>query len=315
MAYLGNILNKLLERNVDCSSDSAKPCKNCPPSCELFPDSCELCKPFKEKLIDQLYDVEHLEEYNARYEIVNTVQTEGSVTCPSCGGPNPASAFVCEYCGIQLRESSGKIRVSSASEIPDPIQLAQDTIFERRQAVCQKQESDTGLLEGIANLLNAKDTSDDFGERMTNEEIEETAQSYGVSVSAYLQGMDNGKYLTASAKKLQQTADTGTAAGAAAIGGTALGLGSAYVISHAAGQTMTPSAHPPRPDNAPQPPRPNPHPYAQHNDSRLGQSQRREQRHEQNRHPSNGYAPSHNFGKPGHNPVGRSSPGKQGRNR
>lgn len=313
MAILGNILNNLLNLNEDSSSRTAKPCKNCPSSCELFPDSCELCKPFKEKLIDQLYDVEHPEEFNARYEVVGTAQAEGSVTCPSCGGPNPASAFVCEYCGIQLRESSGKIRVSSASEIPDPIQLAQDTIFERRQAVCQKQESDTGLLEGIANLLNAKDTSDDFGERMTNEEIEETAQSYGVSVSAYLQGMDNGKYLTASAKKLQQASVTSASAGA--VGGAALGLGSSYIISHAAGQAKTPSAHPHRPDNAPQPPGPDPHPYAQHNDSRPGQSQRREQRHEQNRLPSNGHTPSHNSGKPGHNPVGRSSPGKHGRNR
>ena len=36
MAILGNILNNLLNLNEDSSSRTAKPCKNCPSSCELF---------------------------------------------------------------------------------------------------------------------------------------------------------------------------------------------------------------------------------------------------------------------------------------
>lgn len=291
MAILGNILNNLLNLNEDDSSCSPKPCNNCPSACELFPDSCELCKPFKEKLIDQLYDVEHLEEFNARYEIVNQSQTEGTQACPYCGGSNPASAYACEYCGSQLRENNGKIQISSAKEIPDPIQLAQNTIFERRQTVCRSTESSTGILDGISQLLNGKD-GDNFGERMTDEEIEQTAESYGVSVSTYLQGLDNGKYLTASAKKLRQSQNIGTAAGAAAVGGTALGLGSSYIAGYTADHSHVPEhgAHPPRPDERPSGQKMDAHP------SHEGRHDRR---------PSDGRSPSLGSGKSGHRSGGR----------
>ena len=297
MAILGNLLNNLFNSKEDSSESAVRPCNNCPSACELFPDSCELCKPFKEKLIDQLYDVEHLEEFNARYEIVNQSQTEGTQPCPYCGGSNPASAYACEYCGSQLRENNGKIRVSSAKEIPDPIQLAQNTIFERRAAVCQKEESVSGILEGISQLLSGKD-GDDFGERMTNEEIEQTAESYGVSVSTYLQGLDNGKYLTASAKKLQQSQNIGTAAGAAAVGGTALGLGSSTMIGHTAGQEHRPADHPHAPEHGAHPPRPDERPSYQKMDAHPSHEERHDRR------PSDGRSPSHGSGKSGHRSGG-----------
>ena len=228
MAILGNILSGLL--NTNDTGASAKPCRNCPSDCALCPNACEVCKPFKEKLIDQLYDVEHSEEFYARYEVTGTAAEDaGTVVCEACGGSNPGSAFVCEYCGTQLRESSGKIQVESAKDIPDPFQLAQDTIFARQEAVSAYAESGGGLLEGLADLLGGGSSA--FGDRMSDDEIKQTAQAYGVSVSDYLQGLDNGKYKTASAKQAQEarSAALGAGAGVGVLGGTlggaAVGLG------------------------------------------------------------------------------------------
>lgn len=290
MAILGDILNNLLNLNEDDSSGSGKPCNNCSSACEYFPDSCEICKPYKEKLIDQLYDVEHLAEFNARYEVVTQNIIEGTQPCPNCSASNPASAYACAYCGSQLRESNGKIQVSSAKEIPDPIQLAQNTIFERHAAVCQKEESISGILEGISQLLGGKD-GDDFGERMTNDEIEQIAESYGVSVSTYLQGLDNGKYLTASAKALQQSQNIGTVASVAAVGGTALGIGSSYIVGHTAD-------HSPAPEHGTHPPRTNENPSHQKMVNHPGHHEQHDKR------PSGGHSPSHVSGKPQHGTGG-----------
>ena len=296
MGTLGNILSNLLNFNDDTESGDAKPCKNCPSTCELYPDSCELCKPFKEKLIDQLYDVEHLEEFQARYEIVDpALQAAGTLTCPCCGGPNPAAAYTCEYCEAQLRESSGKIQVSSAKDIPDPIQLAQDTIFERRKTVCQSTGNSTDILEGISQLLSGKD-GDDFGERMANEEIEQTAESYGVSVSAYLQGLDNGKYLTASAKKLQQSQTAAASVGTVAAGGAAVGYGAGHIHGHAAGAAEPPHGHPHGTEPQPRPGRMDGHSSGKHGGNRPGQNQR----NKPDSRPAGGRTQSHNSGKPGH---------------
>lgn len=249
MAILENLFNSLFDQND--SGSSAKPCKNCPSSCTLCPDSCEVCKPYKEKLLDLLYDVEHLEEYYARYEVVANAadQSVGNVSCPHCGAPNPASACACEYCGSQLRESSGKIQVASAKDIPDPLQLAQDTIFERLEAVNQNTESGGSLLDGIVSLLGG-DRQQSIGDHMTDDEIKQTARSYGVSLATYLQGLDNGTYLTASAKAAQGC-QSGGMAGAASLG--ALGLGSILGNSMANNRPSASHGRPPFPPaHAPQ---------------------------------------------------------------
>ena len=39
------------------------PCSNCPSTCAIAPDACDECKVYKEKLIDALYNVEHLDDF------------------------------------------------------------------------------------------------------------------------------------------------------------------------------------------------------------------------------------------------------------
>ena len=214
MSILGNLINGVFGGN-DGESSEPKPCPNCASSCEFFPDACGECAAYKQKLIDALYDVAHLEEYYDRYEVVSPAAVEGTVNCPACGAPNPASAVACEFCGTQLREGSAKIQVASASEIPDPIQLAQDVIFDR-QAVIQKYEREkSGFLENLTELFSGEEEAAITG-RMSTDEVKAVAAEYGVSVSDYLQGLDNGTYLTASAKKKHDEAEAAKAAAAAA---------------------------------------------------------------------------------------------------
>lgn len=214
MSILGNLINGVFGGN-DGESSEPKPCPNCASSCEFFPDACGECAAYKQKLIDALYDVAHLEEYYDRYEVVSPAAVEGTVNCPACGAPNPASAVACEFCGTQLREGSAKIQVASASEIPDPIQLAQDVIFDR-QAVIQKYEREkSGFLENLTELLSGDEEAALTGQ-MSTDEVKAVAAEYEVSVNTYLQGLDNGTYLTASAKKKKDEAAAAQAAAAAA---------------------------------------------------------------------------------------------------
>ena len=213
MSILGNLLGGVFGGNEE--KNEPKPCANCLSSCAFFPDACGECAAYKEKLIDALYDVEHLEEYYDRYEVVSAAVTEGTVNCPACGAPNPASAAACEFCGTQLRESSGKIRVASASDIPDPIRLAQDIIFERQEVIQKYEREKSGFLENLTELLSGEEEAALSG-RMSTDEVKAVAAEYGVSVSTYLQGLDNGTYLTASAKKKKDEAAAAQAAAAAA---------------------------------------------------------------------------------------------------
>ena len=214
MSILNNLINAL---GKDGNSEP-KPCRNCPADCSVYPAACAECRPCKEKLTELLYDVEHLDAYYDRYEVVPAGTQSGTVNCPACGAPNPASAAACEFCGTQLREGSAKIQVASALDIPDPIQLAEDVIFERR-AIEEKFSSGGGLLDSISDLLSGN--TDAFGSRMTTDEVKTIAAEYNVTVAAYLQGLDNGTYLTASAKQKQDSAAQSAAAYAAPIAGAA----------------------------------------------------------------------------------------------
>lgn len=223
MSLFGDLISGIFGK----SESEVKPCSNCPSDCGIYPDACGECREYKEKLINALYDVAHIDEYYDRYEVVaETSAAVGSTACPYCGGPNPANAAVCEYCGSQLREGSAKIQVASAGDIPDPIQKAQDIIF-ARQEIVDKYDGGEGILETLSELVK----SSAFGDRMSTDEIKATASAYGVSPADYLQGLDNGIYLTASAKSKKDKADA--AAAAAAVAGGAATVGT-YAVTHGA---------------------------------------------------------------------------------
>ena len=165
----------------------------------------------------------------------------GQTTCPHCGAPS-GNRFVCDYCGMQIAEDDGKIRVASANDIPDPIIEARELIYERHSTIVSKYNSDSSdrVLSGILDLFSGEGSSG-LGERMSKEEITEAAELYGVSISSYLNGLDNGVYQTLAAKKKADSAGTITGYGtAAAVGG---------LIGHNIGQ-----APPPKPVNHPMPP-------------------------------------------------------------
>ena len=217
-----SLLDKLFGGLFDSVEEEKKqiehPCANCPSSCTIAPQACQVCKPFKAQMIDAIYRVEHKEEIISQYVVTGTSSQEGTVVCPNCGG-HSENHYVCEYCGSKLQDGIGKIQVASAADIPNPVLEAQDIIFQRYDAVRSFAGADSGYgmedaLSGISSkglfssifdaLLGAdNDSSSDsksIGMKMTESEIEEMAKYYGVSVSDYLTGLDNGKYLTLSNK-------------------------------------------------------------------------------------------------------------------
>ena len=201
-----------------------RPCSNCPGYCKIAPEACSVCEPYKEQMIDAIYWVEHKDELLSRYEVtgVNDVQS-GAVTCPYCGGHSD-DPYVCEYCGSKLAEGNGKIKVASASDIPNPVLEAQEIIFKRYEAVKDFDGADEayglvdalsgveneGLLSSIFNALLGSESSNDsktLGNKMSESEIGEMAAFYGVSVADYLAGLDIGKYLAMSNKKTAAKAE------------------------------------------------------------------------------------------------------------
>lgn len=243
MSFLGNLINSLTGKT---DNDFTPPNSLCPGSCAIGPGACTECLPYKEKLKDALYNVDHMEEYYARYEVVSSVST-GTTACPHCGAPS-ADRFVCEYCGMQITADDGKIRVTSANEIPDPIIEARDIIYERHRNIVEKDSAQDsgGILSWLFDLLDG-DASDGIGERMSRDEIVEAASLYSVSVSSYLNGLDNGVYKTLSEKKREDSAVT-----AAGVGGMAMGAGSTYVSGGSYGYA-SPQMPPHRPPHRPEP--------------------------------------------------------------
>lgn len=220
MSIINNLLEKLTGLDLDGSDTPQKqtverPCANCPSDCAIAGEACTICEPYKKKLIDWVYHVDHLDEFRAQYEVVTQAQAAASGTthCPRCGA-NSSDPYICEYCGSQLAEkpaSSGKIQVSAASEIPNPIMQAQDVIYARYEAVLKKSQQDKSsssssgsfLSNLFAEFLGSETTEEEIslGGKMSESEITEAASLYGVTVGTYLTGLDNGKYLTLSAKK------------------------------------------------------------------------------------------------------------------
>ena len=219
MSIFNDLLEKLTGLDLDgsdsISQTAERPCANCPSNCAIAGTACSVCEPYKKKLIDVIYHVNHLDEYYAQYEVVSTPQAAsgGTTHCKFCGA-NSNDPYICEYCGSQLSETpaaSGKIQVSAASEIPNPITQAQDIIWERYDAVIKKYAAaGTNGIKGslisdlVSQLIGSDEDNEEesiLGAKMSEAEIKEAAGLYGVSVGDYLTGLDNGKYLTLSGKK------------------------------------------------------------------------------------------------------------------
>lgn len=223
MSFINDFLEKITGLDLDGSDSKEtgtveRPCANCPSNCAIAGTACSVCQPYKKKLIDAVYHIDHLDEYYDRYEVVSKPQeaSGGTTHCTHCGA-NSADPYICEYCGSRLSEapaSSGKIQVSAASEIPNPIMEAQDIIWERYSVVIKqfgsnmfKNSTVKGSLIGdlFSQLLSSEDEADKetsaLGDKMSEAEIREAASLYNVSVGNYMTGLDNGKYLTLKGKK------------------------------------------------------------------------------------------------------------------
>ena len=245
MSILENILNGLTGNDSDSSTDSdfTPPTTLCRSDCGIAGQACTICQPYKEKLINALYNVEHIEEYQAKYEVVGSTSVEsGAVKCPYCGA-NSENIYTCEYCGSKLQEGTDKIKVSSAADIPDPIIEARDIIYDRHAAIAEKygtssdNDSLSSILSGIAGIFTGgssqEDSSDSetssLGTRMSRDEIEQMAAGYGVSVATYLKGLDNGMYKTMNQKKNSENNASKSSSGASIAGIAAAGLGTAGI--------------------------------------------------------------------------------------
>lgn len=236
MSILSDLFGGIFDADGDNTQTSASgthPCANCPSDCTIAGAACDVCSPYKKKLIDAVYYIDHLDEFKAQYEVTGLTGAASAITCPYCGAQTQ-NHMVCEYCGSKLSEESGKIKVSSASEIPNPIMQAQDIIFERYETVIKQyaslsQNSDNkGILEEILSAITGDDddNANALGAKMSEAEIREAASLYGVSVSDYLTGLDNGKYLTLAGRKAAASSGLGDTIAPAATGITGLaGIG------------------------------------------------------------------------------------------
>ncbi len=249
-----SVLERLFGSQSGGGQGSEHPCSNCPGDCPIAGDACGICRPYKEKLVDALYNVEHAEELRARYVVAPAGAPAGTVTCPFCGAPS-ADRATCEYCGMQIGEADGKIYVAGAAEIPNPILIARDIIYERYAALGSRYtgrsaylsqigiQKSGGILSGLLELLSGGN-SEGLGTKMTEAEILEAARLYGVSAAQYLGGLDNGSYLPLS-EKLKADRQQVNAAGAASV--SDLGY---------AGRRPDPAPRMPRrPPHSPPPPR------------------------------------------------------------
>ena len=232
MSLLSSLLQQLIGTETE-ENVTERPCSNCPGDCVIASQgACPECEPFKKKLIDEIYHVNHLEEFYDRYEVTGTAaagseSVSGTVTCPVCGARS-ANPYVCEYCDTPLAEapaSSGKIKVERASDIPNPIMNAQNIIFERYDTVTKKymssKESQSLLGELFEALTGIDDDEDDsLGTKMSESEIKEAAELYKMSIGDYLTGLDNGTCLTLKGKKAadQQAQFTSAASEPASFG-------------------------------------------------------------------------------------------------
>ncbi len=259
MSLLSSLLRSLSGKE-EKSTITQRPCANCPSDCKIAGEACTVCEPYKRKLIDTLYYVDLLEEFLAKYEIADHAG-EQVVNCPYCGARS-SDPLVCEYCGSRLTDGTGKIRVEKASDIPNPIMQAQDIIFERADSVIKQYtksgSSSQGILGDLLAAVSGEDSDSEgenpLGAKMSEAEIKEAAALYGVSVSAYLTGLDNGKYLTLAGKKALNSGSYSNASatvvpGIAGVGALAGALLGGKQQAHRPPQPPADASRPPRGDD------------------------------------------------------------------
>lgn len=293
-----------------------RPCANCPSDCAIAGEACAVCEPYKKQLIDVLYYVDHLDEYYARYEVAG-LSGDQTANCPHCGARS-ANPLVCEYCGSKLSDGTGRIKVENASDIPNPITQAQDIIFERADRVIKqyaKNSSSKGILGELLSSVTGSSSGGEYsglGAKMSEDEIKEAASLYGVSLSEYLTGLDNGKYLTLAGKKAQ---DSGSYA-SSGTSGVPSGLAAVGMIAAALLGGRARGQRPPRlPDSRRREPYTDPRPQPNRDGQRSGQ---RPDARVSGR--PGGYGGNRGPGGPGGNrgpggPSGNRSPGGYGGNR
>ena len=185
-----------------------KPYPSCPKLCLAAPEGCAACAEYEERIQKTLLMVDHPEEYEARFQVGGPdVAPEGEMVCPVCDGPGALNATECAYCGADLTTAKGCVRVRSKADIPSPALTACQLILTRQRAIrdASMKKKPSGLLGSALSSFNAaagKMTGID--KDMTLSDIESTAMKYGVSIRAYLEGLDGGKYTTAAGYQAQQ---------------------------------------------------------------------------------------------------------------
>lgn len=186
-------------KNATGLSLGEKPYSTCPIGCFIAPEACGECKNYKEALKKVLEDVEDPESYYSQFVVDPDAMPGGERECWYCGAPALGVSKECEYCGVDLGSGKSLIRVQNKNEIPDPIAKAINIIYERQKMAAryQKEKGSGGLLKGLLGMSGiATIKMNAFDKPMTVLEVKETAQSYGVSVSTYLSGLDVGTYMT-----------------------------------------------------------------------------------------------------------------------
>lgn len=249
MSILSNLFDSLTGKNKE-QTVTERPCSNCPSDCAIAGEACAVCEPYKKKLIDVLYYVDHLDEFLAKYEVAD-LSKDQVANCPYCGARS-SDPLVCEYCGSKLSDGVGKIKVEKASDIPNPIMQAQNIIFERAECVIKQYSETEASAKGILSELlasvfgsSAEETENPLGAKMSEAEIKEAAGLYGVGIAEYLEGLDNGKYLTLAGKKTLGS-NTASDTSAAIPGVAGVGALAAALLGNKAGTGRPP--HPPADD-------------------------------------------------------------------
>lgn len=186
-------------------SDGERPYPSCPKACRIAPNSCQSCIALKEQVKEALYFVDNQEEYYAQFEVCDAV-SDAERRCPVCGAPADVNDPECEYCGAELSAGRVRIRVKSKQDIPSPIMAAYQRVHARQLYMADEQKKRSaeggGFLRGVVDSLgNMANQLNGVSKAMSLSEIEGTAKEYGVSVCGYLEGLDDGTYLTAAGKR------------------------------------------------------------------------------------------------------------------
>jgi len=187
------------------ASDVKHPFSTCPALCQIAPEGCDQCSALENKVIQALSFIENEDEYYAQFEICDTVE-ETERICSICGAPVGMGETECEYCGAKLSAEKARIKVKSKQDIPNPVMSAYEAVRARKQYVADQRKKNSseaggGLLKSVVgSMVKLTNQINAVEKAMTLSEIESTAKAYNVTVRSYLEGMDNGKYLTATGK-------------------------------------------------------------------------------------------------------------------